>query len=182
MIGPRVLDPHDASRDRAGNEIGPAFDSIRQHFVRSAAQALDALHDDLVGARALDLGPHRDEKIRKIDDFRLTGGVFEDRLAVGQSRRHHQVFRSRHGDCVQHETGAFEPAGACADVTTFDGDVCAHRLKAGDVNVHGTRTDRTAAGQRHVSLAEASQKRSQHQNRSAHRLHELVGCEALLHG
>ncbi len=79
-----------------------------QHLVGGAAQPLDARHDDLVGAGALDLRAHRDEKIRQVDDLRLARGVLDDRLAVGERRRHHQILRAGHGDRVEHQTRALQ--------------------------------------------------------------------------
>ena len=53
--------------------------------------------------------------------------------------------------------------------------VRAHRLQALDVLVDRTQADRAAARQRHLRLAAAREQRTQHQDRGAHRLHQLVG-------
>ncbi len=70
--------------------------------------------------------------------------------------------------------------GAGADVAALDVDVGAHGLQPGDVDVHRTRADGAAAGQRDVGAPEARHQRPQHQDRGAHGLHQLVGREALL--
>ena len=49
-----------------------------------------------------------------------------------------------------------------------------------DVQVHGPRADRAAARQRNVGVSEAAEQRSEHEDRRAHRLHELVRREELL--
>ena len=146
------------------------------------AQLLDALDDDLVGARALDLRAHGDEEVREVDDLRLARGVLDDGFAVGERRRHHEIFRAGDRDGVEIQPRALEPPGARADVAAFDVDVRAHGLQARDVDVHRARADGAAAGQRHVGLAEARQQRPEHQDRRAHGLHQLVGREALARG
>jgi hypothetical protein len=139
------------------------------------------LHYDLVGARALDLRAHGDEEICQVDDFGLASGVLEDRLAVGERRRHHQIFSARDSHRVEHEAGALQLRRARPDVTPFDSDIRAHRLQAGHVNVHRPRTDGAATRQRYIGAAEARHERPEHENRSTHGLHELVRREALLH-
>ena len=54
-------------------------------------------------------------------------------------------------------------------------DLRAHRLQALDVQVDRARTDGAAARQRNARLAEARERRPQHQDGRAHGLHHLVG-------
>ena len=60
------------------------------------------------------------------------------------------------------------------DVAVLDVDLGAHRLQALDVLVDRPRADRAAARQRDPRLAEARQQRTEHQDRRAHRLDQLV--------
>ena len=98
-------------------------------------------------------------------------------LTVGERRGHHQILGAGDGHGVEHQARALEPLGAGADVAAFDVDVRAHRLQAGDVDVHRPRADGAAAGQRHVGAAESRQQRPEHQDRGTHRLDQLVGRE-----
>ena len=168
--------------DGAGHQIGAAFDAIGQHFVAGGAQLLDALDDDLVGARALDLRAHGDQEIGEVDDLRFARGVFDDGFAIGQRRGHHEILGAGDGDGFEVEPRALEPPGARADVAAFDVDVRAHGLQPRDMDVHRPRADGAAAGQRHIGLAEARQQRSQHQDRRAHGLHQLVRRETFARG
>ena len=102
-------------------------------------------------------------------------------LAVGERGGHHQVFRAGDRHRIEHQACALQAPGAGADVAALDGDVGAHRLQPRDVNVHRPRADRTAAGQRHVGAAEARYQRPEHQDRCAHGLDQVVGCEAFAH-
>ncbi len=124
-----------------------------------------------------DLRAHRRQARGEIDDFRLARGVFERRDAVGQRRRHHQVFRSGYRDDVERESRALEPGRAGVDVAVRQIDLRAHRLQALDVLVDRPQADRAAAGQRHARLAGARDQRSEREDRRAHRLHELVRRE-----
>ena len=65
------------------------------------------------------------------------------------------------------------------DVAALDRDRRAHRAQPGHVQIHGPRADRAAARQRHVGVAEPAQQRAEHEDRRAHRLHELVRRDEL---
>ncbi len=145
-------------------------------------QPLHALDDDPVGAGALDLGAHGAQEIRQIDDFGLARRILEHRLALGEGRRHHEILGAGDGDRLEHQARALAGAGARLDVAVLDVNVRAHGLQAGDVNVDRARADRAAAGQRHIRRAEARQQGSEHQDRGAHGLHQLVGREVFLDG
>ena len=106
MIRAGVLDAHVAAGDRAGDQVGAALDAIRQHLVAGAAQVLDALDDDLVGAGAVDLGAHGDQEIGQIHHLRLARGVLDDGLPVGERRGHHQVLGAGHRDGIEHQARA----------------------------------------------------------------------------
>ena len=138
--------------------------------------------DDLVGARALDLGAHGDQEIGQIHHLGLARRVLEDRLAVGQRRGHHQVLGARHGDGIEHQARALQAPGPRADVAALDLDLRAHGLQSRDVDVHRPRTDGAAARQRDIRAAEAGHQRTQHQDRGAHGLHQIVRREALAQG
>src|SRR6185437_7171984 len=181
VVRTRVLDPHVAARDGAGDQVSAALYSIGQDVVRGAAEPLDALDHDLVGAGALDLRTHRDQELCEIDDFRLTGRVLDDGLALRERGRHHQVLgaRDRHG--IEHETRAPQPAGARPDVTAFDRDIGAQRLQPRNVYVDGPRTDRAAAGQRYVGPSVAGHEGAEHEDGRPHGLDQLIGRKAVAH-
>ena len=80
-----------------------------------------------VGAGAADLRAHRDQESREVDDLGLARGVFDDGLAFGERRGHHQVFGAGDGHGFEHQPRAAQPLGARADVAVLDLDVGAHR-------------------------------------------------------
>ena len=140
----------------------------------------DSLYMNRVGARAFDLRAHRDQERRELADLGLARGVLDDRLALGAGRGHHEVLGARHRDRVEHEPRAFELRGARADVAVVDRDRRAHRAQPHDVQIHGPRADRATARQRDVGMPEPAEQRPEHENRRAHRLHELVRREEFL--
>ena len=79
--------------------------SMRSGMMRCFAPCslLDALHADGGGARAFDLRAHLDQQVGEIDDFRLARAVFHDGLAIGQRRRHQQIFCAGDGDLVEND-------------------------------------------------------------------------------
>ena len=116
VFGRGVLDAHETGSDGAGHQVGAALDAIGQHFVAGGAQFLDALDDDLVGARALDFRAHGDEEIGEVDDLGFARGVFDDGFTIGQRRRHHEIFGAGDRDGFEIQPRALQSPGARADV------------------------------------------------------------------
>jgi hypothetical protein len=181
VVGAHALHAHAPARDGAGDQVGAALDAVRQHFVGGPPQPLDPVHHDLVGAGAVDGRAHGDEKVGEIDDLGLARCVLDDRLALGERRRHHQVLGAGHRHGVEHQPRALQARGTRADITALDGDVGAHRLQPRHVDVDRTGADRAAARKRHVGAPVARHQGTEHQDRGAHGLHQVVGREALAH-
>jgi hypothetical protein len=125
-----------------------------------AVQAFDAFDDDGIGAMAADLRAHRIEAVRDVDDFRLTRGVFDDRTALRQHRRHHDVLGTADRDDIEHDVAAAQPATAVGmDIAALDDDFGAQRLEPAQVQVHRPAADGAATGKRHVRLTEMRDQR-----------------------
>ena len=107
VLRARIFYTNVAAGDGARHQIRARFNSIRQNFIGRSAQALHALDDDSVGARTLDLGAHGNQEIRKINHLGLARGVLQDRLALGQGRCHHEIFRAGDRDRLEHQARAF---------------------------------------------------------------------------
>ena len=147
----------------------------------AAVQPLDALDGDGIAAVATNIGAHGDQALGEIDDLRLAGGVFQNRGALRQRRRHQQILGASHGDGVEEDRRALQAAvTARADIARLDADLGAHRLEAANVQVHRPRANGTAAGQRYVGMPEVRQQRPQHQDRGAHLLDQVIGRVAIL--
>ena len=148
-----------------------------------AVQAGNALDADLRGAGTLDLGAHRVQALGKVDDLGLAGGVDDDRLALGQGRRHHQVLGGADGGLGKADLGPLQPARRPGpDVAARHLDHGAEPLEAGQVQVDRPGADGAAAGQRHLRLALAGEQRPQHEDGGAHPPDDVVGRLAVEHG
>ena len=160
-------------------EKGSGLDAIGHHRVTRARKRLDPFDRDAVGSGALDARAHRDQHGRQIDDLGLPRRVLDDRLALGERCRHHQVFGAGHGHHVGDDARALQapafPIDARDHVALLDRDGRAHRLQALDVLIDRPLPDRATARQRYMRFAEAGQHRAEHQDRRAHRLDEVVG-------
>ena len=86
--------------------------------IAGAAKRRRAVHDDGVGADALDLGAERDQEMREVLHMRLGGGVAQIGGAVGGDRRDQRIFGGGDARLVEEDVGAPQlasrgiPAGA----------------------------------------------------------------------
>ncbi len=139
-------------------------------------QLFDAVDDDVGSARALDVGSHRVEEIRQVDDFRLAGGVADGRRALSAHGRHREVFRRADAGEIEKDLCALDPIGSRSlDVAVVHLELDAERLEARDVHVELSRADLATTGHRDVRAAEARDERTENGNRRAHLGDERIG-------
>ena len=119
---------HAAARRRGGAQIGAGLDAIGHDSMRRAMQGINAFDDDAIGARTGNTRPHGEQAVGKVDDFRLTRGVFNHGFAFRQARRHHQIFRAGHRHHIGDDTRAFQARRPCKHITLLDTHLSAHRL------------------------------------------------------
>ena len=174
-VGLGVGGAHAAAGHGGRNQEGAGLDAVGHHRIVGAVQLVDAVDGDDVTAGALDAGAHGDQAAREINHLGFARGVFQHGGAVGQGSGHHQVLGAGHGDHVHHDARALQPLAAGVNVAVLDLDVGAHRLQAFDVNVDRARADGAATGQADACIAEARQRRAQHQDGGAHGFHHFVG-------
>ncbi len=173
--GPRVDGTHSAAGHGGGNEKSAGFNPIGQDLVFVTLQPIPADHGNGIGAVAADFGAHADQALGQINHLRLLGGVFDQGGAFGQGRRHQDVFRTRHGDRIEHHPGAAQSLGAGVDIATLHADLRTHGGQPLEMKIDRARADGTAPGQRHPRRAVSGQQGPQHQNRGAHGLDQIVG-------
>ena len=177
-VGKRTHQLHLAAGDRDGNGIGAGLDAVGHHAMRRAVQARDALHRDLAAAQAPYLGPHGDQAVAQVDDLRLARGIDDAGGAFGEGRRHQRGLGGADADEGENNLRALQ-AARCggADIAFGEVDLRAHRFQRLQVQLHGTRADGTAAGQRHLGFAHARHQRRQHLERGAHLAHHVIAGE-----
>ena len=164
-----------ATRNRRRHQEGAGFDTVWQHAIHTATQTFYAFDGNTVGALPRDFRPHRVKEVRRIDDFRLTRGVFNDGGAFSQGRGSHDGHGRANADHIHHDVRAFQAAvDGCFDVAFFQLNFCTELLKAGNVQINGTRADGTTTRQRNLTLAKTCNQRPQGPDRGTHGFHQVV--------
>lgn len=68
-----------AAGNRRGHQESPGFNTVRQHTVDAAAQALHAFDGNAIATLACDFCAQRVQEVGGIDNLRLASGVFNNR-------------------------------------------------------------------------------------------------------
>ena len=126
--------------------VGARLDLVGNDGIGAAVELVHAENADGVGAGALDIGTHGVQKVGKVDDVRLLGGVFDDSCALGKRRGHHDVHRRADGNHVEIDVRALHAAavGLGADEVAL-AHLGAHSDEALDVLVDGAHAAEVAA-------------------------------------
>ncbi len=172
-----------AAGDRCAHQEGSGLDAVRLHAVAATVQTLDAIDDQSICARPLDLGAQGIEEVGQIDHFRLARGVFDHGATVSQGGGHHQVLGTGDGNHVHQDVSTFQTTvDAGFDVAILDGDLGTHQFQAVHMQVDRAGTDGAATGQGDVGRAVAGSQRAQRQDGGAHGLDQLVRGHVVVHG
>ena len=171
--------------DSASDEKCAGFDAVGNHGVFGAVQRRNALNAQSGSLVAFDYRAHFAQQRNEISDFRLARRVFQNGFAIGQRRRHQNIFRAGDGDLFEDDVRTLQTAAlgsARFDVAMRGDDFRAHFFERGEVQIDGTRANRAAAGKRNARDAGACERRAQSENRGAHGLHEFVGRDRIADG
>src|SRR3954468_9328069 len=134
--------------------------------IAGAAERRRPVHDDGVGADALDLGAERDQEMREVLHVRLGGGVAQICGAVGGDGCDQRVFGGGDAGLVEEYVRAPQFGGAeFQPVRRRDGG--AQLLEGEEMRVEATAADDVAAGRRQRHLAAASEQRPGQEERGA---------------
>ena len=176
VLGRNIADS-DLSAGRGGSRhISAGLDLIRDDRISHAAQIIYAADLDDVGTGAADVGAHRVEEVRQIDDMRLLSGILEDRLTLRLDGGKHQVDGRADGNGIEVDTRAVEGTLCTAlDDSAVDEVVLrAHQRKALKVLVDRTNTEVTAAGKGDLGVMKTSEQRAQKVVGRTHAAHVLA--------
>src|SRR6266850_2292759 len=155
-------------RARYGGEPdqGADLDMVGLDRIAGAAKRRRAVHDDGVGADALDLCAERDQEMREVLHMRLGGGVAQERGAVGGDRCDQRVFGGGDARFIEEYVGALQ-LGRAEFQPVRRGDGGAQLLEGKEMRVEASPADDIAAGRRQRHLAAAGQQRPGQQDRGA---------------
>ena len=153
-----VLDQDVTTGCGGGTHEGACLDLVRDDGIGRAMQATDATDADRIGTSALDVGAHRVQEVRDIDDVRLLRHVLDDGSALCEDGSQHDVDGRADGYDVEVDVGGVKSFGGSGLYTAVpDLYLRTEGPEALDVLVDRTGTDRTAARKRnirHVMLAQ----------------------------
>ena len=183
MLRRAIGDGEVSAGDRAGHQERAGFDAVRDNGVIGAVEFRDTLDFQHAGIVAGDLRAHFTQHRDQVGHFGFARGVFEDGFAVGEGRGHQNIFRPGDGDFIEDDVRAFKAAVIWdfgLDIAVLGGNLGAHFFQRGEVQVHGARTDGTAAGQRDARHPHPRDKRSKREDRSAHGFYEFVGSDFIV--
>ena len=111
-------------------------------------QRLGAGDAQLVGADPLDLGAHGDQAARQVAYLGLARGIAQHRLAVGEARRHQEVFGGADRDCRELDLRALQPSRhPGVDVAVDQIDLGAELCQPLEVQIDRPVADGAATGQ-----------------------------------
>src|SRR5258705_4636112 len=139
-----------------------------------AMEALDTFDFDHVSSGAENFRAHRGQYSREILDFGLARRVFDKRASARSDRRHQDIFGGANRRRIQPDSRADEFFGVRLDVAVTKLDLAAERSDSRDMQVYRTRAYRASAGSRDTRAAGPREQRSQHHERRAHGLDQLV--------
>ncbi len=157
MLGTASSHRYGAFGDGRRHDVGTCFNAVWNHLVIAPAQFANALDGDDVGPGAGDARPALHEKVRQVDDLGFLRGILNDRRSLSQASGHHQVFCSGDSHFVEVNVSGAQPSilgRACDNVSCFEFYFRAKRFEPGEVQVDGSRSDRTATGQRNFCFPE----------------------------
>ena len=150
--------------------------SMRSGMMRCRApcKLVDTAHANRLRTGAFNLRAHLVKQVRQVDYLGLARAILQHRFALGERRRHQQVFGSGDGNFLEDDVSALQPLGASFDVAMFLRDLRSELLQSLEVQIDGARANGAAAGQGHASRLHPREQRPQHQRGGTHGLDQLV--------
>ncbi len=162
MLRDQIVDRHVAPGHRGRDHVCSRLDLIRNDRVRiSAGQPRNALDSNVIGSGALDVGAHRVQKVRDVDDMGLLSRVFDRRNAFGAGRRKHDIDCCADADHIQENMSAMQSVGDDAnDAVANIGRIRSQRSELGktlEMKIDRTCSEIAAPGHVHGRLFETGQ-------------------------
>ena len=161
MLRNDVLDQDVTTGRRGGTHEGTCLDLVRDDGVGRTMQATNATDADRIGTGTLDVGAHRVQEVRNIDDVRLLRHVLDDGSALCEDGGQHDVDGRTDGYDVEVDVGRVKSLGSIRLYTAVpDLHLRTEGTEALDVLVDRTGTDGTAARKRNIGHMVLAQQRA----------------------
>src|SRR3989475_3377936 len=179
VLRPCALDQQLAADGGCRDGVRPRLQVVRDHRVLGAAEVDRPVHDQPLGADAIDLGAHLGQETAQVLHVWLPGGIEDLGLAVRGHRGQEDVFRPGHRREVEHDATAAQPVRGGDDLIVRLVDVGAHLAQGSEVLLDPTRPDVVAAWPGHPRVAEARDEGSEQDDRRRMRRPRSSGTSVL---
>ena len=177
MLADRILDKDIAARHCRRDHIRPRLNAVGDDGVIRSHEPGHTVDLDAVRARAADVCSHDVQIIREIDNLRLKCRILEDRLSLGTGCRHHHILRRTDTREIEIDPSPLQPVRRRGmNRPLRDVDLCAECLKALEMEINRTRSNRAAPRQRDLRTPLAGKQRSHDEKGCAHLANQFVWC------
>ena len=143
-------------------------------------QVLDTFDFNGIGPGTFDLCTHLIQEVGQIYDFRFLSSILNVGDAFCQHCRHHNILCRTYAGKVQIDGVADEALTTSPGFHIAFGfveyDLCPQGFQPFQMQVDGTCTDGTSAGQRHSGPSFSGKQRSHDENGSPHFIHQIILC------
>ena len=132
---------------------------------------------------AFNLGTHLHQAFRHIANFRLTCGIFNNRITPGQNGSHQGRMGGSNGHHGKLDMGTPKAAfGRGVDIARANLEFSAKLLHRHDVKINRPRTDGAATGKRNLGFATTCQQGPQNPEAGPHFRHQIIGGSGINNG
>ena len=184
MLRNDTVHSHATARSGDGRHISTRLDHIGRNAVMASVERLHTADTDHARARARNIRAAGIEKVRNIDDMRLTRGVLKRGHALGEDGGEHDVDRRADRNDIKIDLIAAQAVLGRLDVQITrraEVDPRAERLKAFDVLIDRARAEVTATRHTDLGLTETTEHRADQIRRAAHFADKLHRRHLLCH-
>ena len=158
LIGIGILEFDTTTSNCCRHQISTGFNTIWKNRIVSTVEFFNPFNLNRCRTGTGNFRAHLIQVFGQINNFRLSRRIFNYGCTFSQRCRHHQVFSTGYRDLIHKDMGTLEAfATGRSNVTVFHFNFCAHLLQTTQMQIHWTRTNRTAARQRYIRFTETGQ-------------------------
>ena len=160
MLRNDIVDCDIAAGRRRRKHIRPGLDLVRDDGIFRPVQLLHAADADHIRPRALDLRAHAVEEVRTVNHMRLLRRILDDRHALREARRHHDVDGRAHRHHIEINMAADQIVSRRDDHPVLNADIRAQCAESLDMLINRPEADVASLRQRHLRPAVLPEQRT----------------------
>ena len=167
----------DASTRRSRrSKISTCLYLVGNNGICAAAKLFNTAYSYNIGTRAHNVRAHPVKEVCKVNDMRLSCGIFQNSKTRSHSRRQHNIYSTANSNPVKIDrSAAHSVLCLCADNAVFHSNGSAQRFKAFNVLVDRSNSAKiTAAGHRDLCLPKSAKESTKQIIRGAELLVQIA--------